>query len=170
MHKIPKEYIVYWTSKKVGKPNPASTETYKANFKTFNDYEDAMELVEKLHGLRRVGGQYMGRIVYHVGAFNGGSFGCAAFDNVRGPDSEVSRHPDVEKDTQDRVMEIIAEVLDRESTGVNLRDNFFSDLNCDSLDIVELMINLEEQFDITIDNDLTGCINTVEDLFNIALN
>src|SRR5271167_1093790 len=82
MHKIPKEYIVYWTSR-VAENRSRNTETFKANQKTFNDYDSAAELVEKLHELRKKGGLYMGRIVYHVAPF--GRYDDN-YDNMHGKD------------------------------------------------------------------------------------
>ena len=62
------------------------------------------------------------------------------------------------------VMKVIAEEL-----GVNLGDvtdsaNIISDLDADSLDVVELMNTLEEQFDIEISDDDAQKLVTVAEI------
>lgn len=66
--------------------------------------------------------------------------------------------------------EIIAKVKDiiADSLGVKREDvleasSFIDDLNADSLDIVELVMNIEKDFDITIPDDEAEKIRTVQD-------
>ena len=50
----------------------------------------------------------------------------------------------------DKVKEIIVEQLGVADTSVTLEASFIDDLGADSLDIVELIMALEEEFDIEI--------------------
>ena len=50
----------------------------------------------------------------------------------------------------EKVKEIIVEQLGVEETAVTLEASFIDDLGADSLDIVELVMALEEEFDIEI--------------------
>ncbi len=45
---------------------------------------------------------------------------------------------------------------------MNLDSDFSSDLNADSLDVVELIIAIEEEFDIEIPDEAAEWITTVE--------
>ena len=58
------------------------------------------------------------------------------------------------EDIFEKVKEIIIEQLGVSENTVNLEASFIDDLGADSLDIVELIMALEEEFDLEIpDND-----------------
>ncbi len=61
-----------------------------------------------------------------------------------------------------KVQAIIAEQLDQKPEAVQLTTNFKNDLDADSLDVFEIINEIEDAFDITIDTDET--IETVSDL------
>lgn len=61
----------------------------------------------------------------------------------------------------ERVIEIVAEQLGVDKEKVNPQTNFISDLGADSLDTVELVMELEEEFDINIPDDAAEKIQTV---------
>ena len=64
--------------------------------------------------------------------------------------------------TQEKVIDIIATQLGIEDTSsINLDTDIANDLGADSLDIAELMIAFEDQFDIDIDEDKAQSIATV---------
>ena len=44
------------------------------------------------------------------------------------------------------------------------------DLSCDSLDIVELLMNLEDEFDLTIPDEAVDQMVTVEDVVDYIVN
>ena len=46
------------------------------------------------------------------------------------------------------------------------KSNFIDDLGCDSLDTVEIVMKVEEEFGITIPDDAAERIHTMEDLTN----
>ncbi len=62
-----------------------------------------------------------------------------------------------------RVMEIIAEQLQIDREQVTLEASFVDDLGADSLDTVELVMALEEEFDVEIPDDDAEKIRTVQD-------
>lgn len=63
----------------------------------------------------------------------------------------------------EKIRAIIVEKLDIEESQVTLESKF-SDLKIDSLDMVEIIMDIEEDFDITIENNEE--METVGDLIN----
>lgn len=68
-----------------------------------------------------------------------------------------------------KVKQIIADKLDTDISKVIDSANFAMDLNADSLDTVELIMEIEKEFNITIPDEATQRIATVEDLTNCVL-
>lgn len=62
----------------------------------------------------------------------------------------------------DKVKKIVAEQLEVEPGDVTPQANFANDLNADSLDVVELVMALEEEFDIEIPDEAAEQIATVQ--------
>ena len=60
-----------------------------------------------------------------------------------------------------RVIEIVAEELSVDKDKIRRENTFIQDLGADSLDIVELIMALEEEFDISIPDDAAEKITTV---------
>ena len=63
----------------------------------------------------------------------------------------------------ERIRDIIVEQLDVEEDEITVDTSFTEDLEADSLDIVELMMSLEEEFNMEIDEDDATKIVTVGD-------
>ncbi|KRL46224.1 hypothetical protein FD01_GL000472 [Lacticaseibacillus manihotivorans DSM 13343 = JCM 12514] len=61
-----------------------------------------------------------------------------------------------------KVQAIIADQLDKPIEVVQLKTNFKNDLDADSLDVFEIINEIEDAFEVTIDTDES--IQTVEDL------
>ena len=61
----------------------------------------------------------------------------------------------------ERVIDIVAEQLGVSKDQVSPETSFVNDLGADSLDTVELVIELEEEFDINIPDDAAEKIQTV---------
>ena len=61
----------------------------------------------------------------------------------------------------DRVMDIVAEQLGVDREKINPQTSFVNDLGADSLDTVELVMELEDEFDIDIPDDAAEKIQTV---------
>ena len=62
-----------------------------------------------------------------------------------------------------KVKDIIAESLGVKKAEVVSSASFIDDLNADSLDIVELVMTIEKEFDIEIPDDEAEKIRTVQD-------
>ncbi len=62
----------------------------------------------------------------------------------------------------ERVQEIVVEQLDVEEEKVTPQAHFQNDLGADSLDTVELVMALEEEFDVEIPDEAAEKIATVE--------
>ena len=65
--------------------------------------------------------------------------------------------------TFDRVKKVIVEVLEVSEEEVTLVASFMDDLGADSLDVVELVMGLEEEFEIEIPDEESEKIQTVQD-------
>ncbi len=63
----------------------------------------------------------------------------------------------------DKVKSILAEELGVEAENIEMDSDFIDDLNADSLDIVDLVLDLENEFDITIPDEEAERIKTVGD-------
>lgn len=62
-----------------------------------------------------------------------------------------------------KVQGIVTEQLGVDSTEVKPEASFANDLGADSLDVVELVMALEEEFDIEIPDEAAEAIATVQD-------
>ena len=65
--------------------------------------------------------------------------------------------------TFDRVKKIVVDQLGVSEADVTIDSTFIDDLGADSLDIVELIMAFEEEFDIEIPNEAAESIVTVAD-------
>ena len=66
-------------------------------------------------------------------------------------------------ETADRVKKIVVEHLGVEGDKVTEEASFIDDLGADSLDIVELVMAIEEEFGVEIPDDAAEKITTVKD-------
>ena len=62
---------------------------------------------------------------------------------------------------EERVIDIVSEQLGVEKDKITRETSFVNDLGADSLDTVELVMELEEEFDINIPDDAAEKIQTV---------
>ena len=67
---------------------------------------------------------------------------------------------------EERVKQIIVEQLDVSEEEVTPEASFIDDLGADSLDIVELVMAMEETFDVEIPDEEADNIRTVQDAIN----
>lgn len=65
---------------------------------------------------------------------------------------------------ESRVIQIIAEQLSLREDEIKAESRFVDDLGADSLDIVELIMEMEEEFDIEIPDNEVERILTVKDV------
>lgn len=69
-------------------------------------------------------------------------------------------------DVLERVTKIIVDRLGVEESQISLEASFKEDLGADSLDVVELVMELEDEFDMEISDDDAEKIATVGDAVN----
>jgi acyl carrier protein len=77
-----------------------------------------------------------------------------------GLDIEIRRTINVAS-VKERVIDIVAEQLGVDKDKITTETSFVNDLGADSLDTVELVMELEEEFDINIPDDAAEKIQTV---------
>jgi acyl carrier protein len=71
-----------------------------------------------------------------------------------------------EESTFEKVRGIVVEQLGVEPDEVSIDSTFIDDLGADSLDIVELIMAFEEEFNIEIPDEAAEKIKTVQDVVN----
>ena len=71
-----------------------------------------------------------------------------------------------EQATLEKLQTIVSNQLGIEKEKVVASADFTKELGADSLDVVELVMAFEEEFDIEIDDDVAGEMATVEDALN----
>ncbi len=64
-------------------------------------------------------------------------------------------------ETEEKVMMIVAEQMSVDRSEITRATSFVDDLNADSLDTVELVMELEDEFDLTIPDDEAEKLKTV---------
>ena len=70
----------------------------------------------------------------------------------------------------EEVSEVVAEQLNIEIGEIKVESKFTEDLGADSLDVVELVMALEEKFDIEIPDEKAEGIRTVQDAITFIEN
>ena len=63
----------------------------------------------------------------------------------------------------EKLQKIIAEVLNLSEEVIRPDSTFVDDLGADSLDVFQIIMGIEEEFDIEIDNEEAEKITTVQD-------
>ena len=72
--------------------------------------------------------------------------------------------------SKDKIKEIIMDKLGVEESKITNEANFINDLGADSLDQVELIMQLEEEFDIEIDDEDAEKLVTVGKVYDYLKN
>lgn len=67
------------------------------------------------------------------------------------------------QNVSERVMAIVSDLLSCDQDSLSLESDFVKDLGADSLDIVELVMELEEEFGISIPEEEADKVRTVGD-------
>lgn len=68
--------------------------------------------------------------------------------------------------TVDRVISVVSDKLDVPADEISADSRFVDDLNADSLDQVELIMALEDEYDLTIPDEDAQKILTITDAVN----
>ena len=63
----------------------------------------------------------------------------------------------------EKLQKIIAEVLNIDTDKITMESTFVDDLGADSLDVFQIIMGIEEEFDIEIPNEAAESIVTVAD-------
>tara|TARA_B110000971_G_C19571801_1_gene303415 strand:+ start:96 stop:347 length:252 start_codon:yes stop_codon:yes gene_type:complete len=66
----------------------------------------------------------------------------------------------------EKLQDIIAKQLSIDPEEILTTSSFTSDLDADSLDVVELVMTFEEEFDVPIEDEVAGEMSTVQDAIN----
>ncbi len=66
----------------------------------------------------------------------------------------------------ERVIEIVAEKMDKPKEEISEEKSFVNDLGADSLDQVELIMDIEDEFDLSIPEEEAQKIVTIGDAIN----
>ena len=67
------------------------------------------------------------------------------------------------REIEQKVIQIIAEQLEKDPNQIKMDSRFIEDLGADSLDVMQIVMNLEEAFGIQIPEEDTEKIQTVGD-------
>jgi acyl carrier protein len=67
----------------------------------------------------------------------------------------------VAEDIQAKVIEIVSEQMGRDASELTRETGFVEDLNADSLDTVELVMEFEDQFELSIPDEDAEKIRTI---------
>lgn len=63
----------------------------------------------------------------------------------------------------EKLQKIISEVLNVDAEEITMDTTFIDDLGADSLDVFQILMGIEEEFDIEIANEAAESITTVAD-------
>ncbi len=65
---------------------------------------------------------------------------------------------------QEKVIKLVSEATKMDSANIGLNTSFVDDLNLDSLDMVELMMKMEDEFGVEIPEDETENLKSIGDV------
>lgn len=68
---------------------------------------------------------------------------------------------------RERILEIIAEQVNRSVDELEPSMDFIDDLNMDSIELVELIMSVEDEFDIEIDEDRLEKVRSIGDVLDL---
>ena len=70
----------------------------------------------------------------------------------------------------EKVREILVSQLDVEESEISMESNLVEDLKADSLDLVDLLMSLEDEFDVEVPDEEIENVKTVGDLVRYVEN
>ncbi len=70
----------------------------------------------------------------------------------------------------EKLQAIISEVLNMETDDITMDSTFVDDLGADSLDVFQIVMGIEEEFDMEIPNEASEKIITVKDAVDLIKN
>ncbi len=66
----------------------------------------------------------------------------------------------------EQLQKIVADKLGVDESEIKLDSSFTDDLGADSLDLFDIVQDLEEEFDVTVENEDLDKIKTIQDAIN----
>ena len=72
--------------------------------------------------------------------------------------------------TLEKVIELMAEQLNVPAEKISVEKEIVKELGADSLDVVEMLMNLEEEFSVTVPDEEAVNIKTVQDVVDLIEN
>lgn len=70
----------------------------------------------------------------------------------------------------EKLKDMIAEMLGKDKSEITADSDIIKDIGADSLDIVEMLMNVENEWGITIDDDEVASMHTVGDVVKFIEN
>ena len=67
---------------------------------------------------------------------------------------------------KDRLIKVISHSIGIDEMDIDMKSNFINDLGADSLDTVEIVLEIEDEFGIEIPDDVATELHTVADVYN----
>ena len=65
----------------------------------------------------------------------------------------------------EKLQKIIAEILSMDPEEITRKKKFVDDLGADSLELFQIIMGIEDTFDVILEDDVVGKVKTVEDAF-----
>ncbi len=69
-----------------------------------------------------------------------------------------------------KLCSIIVDVLGVDESEITLDTTFIDDLGADSLDVAQIIMGIEEEFDVTVDSDVASNVTTVGQALELIKN
>ena len=67
---------------------------------------------------------------------------------------------------ENKVIELIADQLNKKVDQISLESRLFEDLGANSLDVIDLIVSVEDEFGIAISNEDAQQLKTVQDILD----
>ncbi len=68
----------------------------------------------------------------------------------------------------EKLQKIIAEVLSMDPEEITRKQKFVDDLGADSLELFQIIMGIEDTFDVVLEDDVVGKVKTVEEAFALV--
>ena len=95
--------------------------------------------------------------------------GCAGYRRLfRGTAGCTRMQYNCKKETFEKIRALLAEQLDVDPAKITLESDIMSDFEADSLDIVDMVMTLEDEFGIEVPDDAIESLRTVGDVVNFV--
>ena len=69
-----------------------------------------------------------------------------------------------------KLCSIIVDVLGVDESDIDMDTTFIDDLGADSLDVAQIIMGIEEEFDVTVDSDVASNVTTVGQALELIKN